>query len=421
MRKYSKKTWKPKRSASKVNHLRLESLEPRLLLSYDTLPNGMPILHSHPLGANAPAAIFLDFDGDAGSGLTPYSDDADPTTFNAAEQAGIYEVWRYTAAFYSMFDVDVTTIQPNVATQPTAWHVISSGVGGGGLAYGSFPSTVPISYSGAVWTVHGMATVAVHEVGHNFGCAHIWQFDTLGQPANDNPALFVDDLHGGIMGGGGATIDKWVDWHYEADGNATLQEEVGMISGLIRSHSTSADGFRPDDYGGDIAHATALTVSGTTQSATGIIERMTDADAFSFTASTAGRYAIATGREFGSGVDLKLSLYDSAGTLIAAEDGDPHNQPYSLVNDQYLTADLAAGTYYVILAEPRELRRPGAIQSPRRSAARGLESGECRLERHTRLCHVGVEQFLYLGRLGALLRQERLLEHRDLGRRRNGR
>ena len=84
-----------------------------------------------------------------------------------------------------------------------------------------------------------------------------------------------------------------------------------------------------------------------TQSAVGIIERLSDADAFSFT-SSGGRYSITAGRDAPSGVDLKLSIYNSSGTLIASEDGDPRTLPYSMVNDQHLTLDLSAGTYYAI-------------------------------------------------------------------------
>jgi len=319
--------------------------------SYDTLPNGMPILHSHPLEGDAPAAIFLDFDGYDPSGLVPYSDDGDPSTFNTSEQAGIYEVWRYTAAFYSQFDIDVTTIQPNVYNQPTAWHVITSTYDSGGLAFDIFPQDEPISHSGVNWTVHGMTGVPVHEVGHNFGCGHTAQYDVWGDLTQD-PMLPLDSLHGGIMGGGGATIDKWSYWHADPwvnpGGPSYLQDEVSYIAGLIDANSSSADGFRPDDYGGTIGTATAMTVDGTTRSATGIIERLTDADAFSFTVTSAGRYSLVAGREYGAGVDLKISLYNASSTLIAAEDGDPENQPYCMVNDQYLTLDLTAGTYYVI-------------------------------------------------------------------------
>ena len=44
-----------------------------------------------------------------------------------------------------------------------------------------------------------------------------------------------------------------------------------------------------------------------------------------------------------------MSIYDSSGTLLATDDGDPRAQPYTMVNDQELNLNLAAGTYYVAL------------------------------------------------------------------------
>ena len=141
------------RSSTPTRHpIRFEQLEPRLLLdagaswdddavgpsvcaaseslsrepaisSYSTLPNGMPILHGR---AGAAGAIFLDFDGDAATGNAPYSEDADAASFNAAEQANIVEAWRRTCEYFSMFDLDVTTIQPDTSAVATAWALVTN-------------------------------------------------------------------------------------------------------------------------------------------------------------------------------------------------------------------------------------------------------------------------------------------------------
>lgn len=84
----------------------------------------------------------------------------------------------------------------------------------------------------------------------------------------------------------------------------------------------TGDGYRPDDYAGTPAAATAMTFDGATQSVTGIIERLSDADAFSISVSDAGRYTISATREEPAGVDVKLSIYDSTGVLVAAADDD---------------------------------------------------------------------------------------------------
>ena len=136
-----------------------------------------------------------------------------------------------------------------------------------------------------------------------------------------------------------------------------------------------------------------------TQSATGIIERLTDADSFSFT-SSGGRYSISAGRDAPSGVDLKLSIYNSSGTLLAVEDGDPRAQPYTMVNDQHLTFDLAAGTYYAIVESHGNYGDQGQYDSPRRSAPRGVELRGYRIARRARLCQLRFRHgHFYGGRL----------------------
>ena len=57
-------------------------------------------------------------------------------------------------------------------------------------------------------------------------------------------------------------------------------------------------------------------------------------------------------REAPSGVDTKLSVYDSAGDLLASTDGSPAAQPLTNVDDSFLDLDLPSGattTYYVLV------------------------------------------------------------------------
>ncbi|MBN2217658.1 MAG: DUF1349 domain-containing protein, partial [Pirellulales bacterium] len=324
--------------------------------TYDTLENGMPILHSRP---GAPASLFLDFDGYDPESWLPFTQDGDGSTFNLTEQTTIIESWRQVEAWYSMFDLDVTTIQPNVSTQPTAWHVITPSYKNGGLAWSIFPHTSPGSLSDGDWSPFNVQAAIVHEVGHTFGCGHISEFDAWGNNI-EVYAQFDDPLRGTVMGGSSQVVDKWYLWHAEPwhnpGGASYLQDDLKYIADLIKQNAPTGytgDGFRPDDFGGtagSIAGATPLEVDGVTQSITGIIERLTDADTFSFSVDAAGRYTIGATREEPTGVDLKLSIYNSSGILMAAEDGDPRNEPYSMVNDQFLTLDFTTpGTYYAIV------------------------------------------------------------------------
>ncbi|MCC7083865.1 MAG: DUF1349 domain-containing protein [Pirellulales bacterium] len=314
-------------------------------ITWTTLANGMPILSSDP---SAPATIFLDFDGDPGDSETaatdPYDINGSPSTFNATEQSNIVETWRQVSIYFAMFNVNVTTIQPNVNLVPTAWIAIGNNIAGAYSGVNVFNNTTPQSFQSSV-DITGRISATAHELGHNFGSWHIAGYDNLGKKIAEYHDAF-DPLHGPIMGlDYQGVIHKWYAWHDSTD-VATLQDDMARIAADLDNYG--GDGYRPDDFGGTIATAAPLVAVGNTQAKVGIIERLTDADAFSF-ASTGGRYAIMVGRDAPSGVDVKMSVYDSTGALLAVDDGDPRKQPYTMVNDSHLTLDLPAGTFYVIV------------------------------------------------------------------------
>ena len=111
--------------------------------------------------------------------------------------------------------------------------------------------------------------------------------------------------------------------------------------------ATPATAIHLDGTNVSNATATALTL-GTT--VTDVIERLTDSDYFSLNVTTAGRYSFTLGRDMPSGVDAKISIYNSSGTLLACEDGDPRATPLTMVNDQHVAVDLSTtGTYYAVV------------------------------------------------------------------------
>ena len=315
-------------------------------LSYSTLSNGMPVLHSR---TGAAGALFMDFDGNTGASTTPYDEDGDSTTFNTAEQTVIVECWRQTAIYYAMFDLDVTTIQPDVANVSTAWAAIGNSVDRGYSYVNVYPNrTEARSFISSGSARSGGLTV-VHEIGHNLGDSHQSVYDEFGIKTAEYAGP-TDELHGPLMGGYGGVVTKWSIGH-PSGSSSSLQDDMAVIANNLRSHAPTGyagDGYAPDDFAGTLAAATPLAASGSSQSVVGVIERLTDADAFSFT-SAGGRYSIVAGRDNPSGVDLKLSIYDSSGSLLASEDGDPRALPLEMVDDQSITLDLAAGTYYAVL------------------------------------------------------------------------
>lgn len=387
-----RKSRKMNQKGRRINLFRMESLEPRMLLSgngvlqdaaalvgpvlnvdsqpvvgavstaaaasasalaaitYSTLPNGLPILNSYPNNPSQ-ATIFLDFDGDTtnpmGNVLHPYDLDGDPTTYNATEQANIVEGWRQTVVYFAMFDVNVTTIQPNVSTTPTAW-IVPNPDGVGNWSYVNvFPNDKALTFIYQDDVV-GRKSVIAHELGHNFGCEHTSVYDTWGAKTAEYSGEF-DALHGPLMGVDYAgVIHKWTTWH-NASGPTSLQDDIAVIKNSIVAHAPSGytgDGFRLDGANVDNAHATALSLGTQT---TDILERLADSDYFSLNVTAAGRYSFTVGRDLPSGVDTKISIYNASGTLLASEDGDPRTTPLTMINDEHLAIDLSAGTYYAVI------------------------------------------------------------------------
>jgi hypothetical protein len=199
------------------------------------------------------------------------------------------------SVYYAMFNVNVTTIQPNLGTTPTAWDAIGQNISGGRTTVGSFPEgTQPTSFNEASDATNRVSGIA-HEIGHNFGLNHQSTYNLSGQLTAEY-ASGSDALHVPIMGlddeGGsgtdsGGNIDIWSDGHPDAsppNGSPNvLQDDRSTIASKIAywgrffNHSYTGDGYAPDDYGNTIATSTPLTGSGNIQTNTGVIERLTKA------------------------------------------------------------------------------------------------------------------------------------------------
>lgn len=329
----SDKTPSPRRQRFKPA---VEPLEDRCLPSHS---GGIPHLHSRD---SAPVAIYMDFDGDKCPGrvdIDAYDEDGVPSTFNATEQTNITTAWRQVSTYFAMFDVDVTTVP---TTKPKAWVVIGNNVDGGVAGVGSFPNDSCRGAKNPSSDARNRVSGIAHEIGHVFGLSHQADYD-LNAIRTQEYTSGYDSLHGALMGVDYAQyVNKWFLGH-SRNSPSDLQDDLAVIASKIKPYQPpGGDGYRADDFGGTISTATALTVGGTKQTGTGIIERLGDRDSFSFT-STGGTYSISAQPDAPSGVDLKLEIYSSGGALLAAHD-DP------AANAQQITMFLASGTYYAILS-----------------------------------------------------------------------
>ncbi|MDX1965173.1 MAG: Ig-like domain-containing protein [Pirellulales bacterium] len=302
-------------------------------ITYAVTAAGLPILNSF---ASAPADIYLDFDGDTGSATTAYDTDGNPATFSVNEQKEIAEAWRHISNYFAMFNVNVTTVY--TAARPKAWHISGNNISGGYSYVNVFPNSEVESFNQSGDARTRQSGIA-HEVGHNFGLSHQSTYDANAQKVAEYRGA-QDDYHGAIMGVDYAgLVKKW--WLGHPSGSpSTLQDDLAVIAADLDNYG--GDGYRADDYGGTIATASALTSSGGYQIKSGIIERLADVDAFSFT-STGGNYTINVGMDYPSGLDAKLEIRNAANALLAIG-----NSP--VFNNQTVTVTLPAGTYYAFVS-----------------------------------------------------------------------
>jgi hypothetical protein len=330
---------------------------------YDTAANGMPILDSNP---GALSVAYMDFDGGNALGGTyrgPYGGDS---TFDAGEQDDIYEAWLDVATMFAMFDINVSTVAPDKSANPTSHVIISPDVSGGAANVG-FHGNTSSSARGqnAAGHARNRTTAITHEFGHILGLQHQSEYDSQGNL--DKTYRGVDEYNRAPLMGvdyAGGLYAHWADGPTPG-GSTSYQDDAAVIAAAIvrennevSNNGYTGDGFRPDEHANTIGDtATTLVLEqtgGATGSlqvradATGIIERYTDTDVFALEwgggalsfAAEAVR-SLASAQVYASSVGMNLSVYDSAGQVVAQ---DLAENPADV--DVALNLDLDPGRYY---------------------------------------------------------------------------
>ena len=140
---------------------------------------------------------------------------------------------------------------------------------------------------------------------------------------------------------GNATGSGRAIWEYGTSsvGPHSYQDDMAIIAG---SHHGYTFGYRPDDHGGSIASADALKVSGRTATQSGVIEKTTDEDYFSFTTNAGTVSFTGSPASVGAMLHMKLKLLNTNGKVLKTVD--------STSLKPTLTMKLAAGRYYLVVA-----------------------------------------------------------------------
>jgi hypothetical protein len=335
------------------------------------------LFHSRP---GAPNVLYLNFSGETVSNTewntelsraeipaVAFSTDTDRTTYSEAEQLAIKRIWQRVAEDYAPFNIDVTTERPGTLGSRTAMALITRATDAngdpnpfstaGGVAYINVFGTSSYAQYRPAWIYHDnlaqaesyIAEAAAHEIGHNLGLSHDGRTDGSEYYGGHGSGYIS---WGPVMGAAyDRQVSQWSKGEYYLADNS--QDDLATIAAKIS--------YRTDDHGNTSGTATALILTGgtnivsstpetdpaNTQTANkGVLERNTDLDVFSFVTGTGpvrltvSPWIVPSGLTRGGNLDLRLDLYDGAGTWLLTS--NPADDTVAV-----LETGLTEGRYYL--------------------------------------------------------------------------
>lgn len=300
----------------------------------------IPILNSYP--SITKKVIYLDFDGQVVSGTLWDNGNTINALPSTASAATIRLIWQRMSEDYRPFDVNITTdslrfINANptsrirvVFTPTYSWF--GNGAGGvafvGSFAWGGYPGTPCWIFESQLGNgSKNMAEAASHEVGHTLSLKHQSTYNSACTKTNEyNPGQGTGVTSWApIMGVGYSKNITLFHNGKSADGCNTTQYDLSnsFLAGVTGLPYLN---FLSDDVGDNFQNAKILNLNNNTYLDSGLVNTTADIDAFRFTICSnryvsinARPWALDTSTFGGANMDVKLKLYNSAGTLIASD------------------------------------------------------------------------------------------------------
>lgn len=316
-------------------------------------------LHSNPV---ATKVIYLDFDGHDTADTTynrrfsdgqPFSTpafDRDGELFRLSEdeEEAIANIWERVSEDFMPFQVDVTTEDPGIdalrrgtaGDQKWGVRVVIGGHADdwlkkahtGFAKINSFRATSDIPafvFASDISSKKAIAEVISHEVGHTLGLRHDGYDDQEYYSGHKSGRIGWAPIMGvGLV----PELTQWSKGEYLM-ANCT-QDDLAVIT------RQNGFGYRTDDHADSRDQATDLATSSIAVTESGIIEKNTDVDFFTFTASGGVVRVNVDPAPNGPNLDILAQLFDSAGRLIL-----PSNQADTLHASFVL--NLEPGRYFV--------------------------------------------------------------------------
>jgi hypothetical protein len=310
-----------------------------------------PILSSYP---GASATIFLDFDGHTVTGTSWNYNGPILCAPSGLTDAQITSIFNRVAEDYRPFNVNVTTDSTKFLAAPInkRMRVIETtsyewyGNAGGVAFIGSFTwgddSPCFVFTSLLNYNQKNIAEASSHEAGHTLHLQHQSVYNaSCVKTAEYNLGYGSGEIGWApIMGAG--YYQNMTQWN---NGKSTVhcdsvQNDLAIIT------TTNGFGYRADEYGNDFASATYAPFVNNSFTLSGLIAQNNDLDMIRITQPANGRFQLSASpynvgsANSGSNLDLEVSLYNSAQTLLKIYNPD------DLLSVSIDTM-LLPGTYYL--------------------------------------------------------------------------